>query len=430
MFWVGVGVFLLGLLVSIAWHELGHLLPAKRFGVLVQQYMVGFGPTLWSRVRGGTEYGVKAIPLGGYIRMVGMYPTDAQLPAATASRRVVGDRRGLRRWSREIAAEAREFSASEIAAGQESRTFSALPVRRRIVVMLGGPFANLVLGFVLLAIAFCGIGLPSTTTTIAAVSPCVAAGGAACTDADDPSPAAAAGIEPGDVVVAWDGTPIADWPDLQERIVTGEAAPAVVTVERAGTRLDLPISPTLVPAAEGTDPVPVVGITPVRELAPVSPGEFLGIFGDTVAQTFGLIVTLPVQLFDLVVALVTGGERDAGVIGIVGVGRIAGEATGTDNVFGVTGSVLLLLQLLGSLNLALFAFNLIPLLPLDGGHVAGALWEAVRRRVARWRGRPDPGPVDTARALPLTYVVIGAFLVMFVVLTVADLVAPITLTGG
>ncbi|WP_454300367.1 DUF4081 domain-containing protein, partial [Salana multivorans] len=126
----------------------------------------------------------------------------------------------------------------------------------------------------------------------------------------------------------------------------------------------------------------------------------------------------------------SGGERSDGVIGLVGVGRIAGEATSTDNAFGVTGSVLVLLELIAALNMALFAFNLIPLLPLDGGHLAGALWEMARRRIARWRGRPDPGPIDTARALPLTLAVSALFVLLVVVLVIADLVQPVSLTGG
>ena len=433
MFWIGVGIALLGLLVSIAWHELGHLVPAKKFGVSVTQYMVGFGPTLYSRVRRGTEYGLKAVPLGGYIRMVGMYPAESQLPMATAGRRDPLRVAGPRRWMREIAAEAREYSASEVSPRHRAHTFSALPPGKRIVVMLGGPLANLVLAFVLLAVAYCAIGAPTTSTTIAGVAECVSASGAECTDQDAPSPAEQAGIEPGDTIVAWNGTEIEEWAELQTLIREGGDAPAVVTVDRDGGRVDLTVAPVVVERpveGGGTAQVAVVGINPVLVLERMGPGELLTTFGDGLGRTFGMIVTLPAQLIDLVGSLVSGGERSDGVIGLVGVGRIAGEATSTDNAFGVTGSVLVLLELIAALNMALFAFNLIPLLPLDGGHLAGALWEMARRRIARWRGRPDPGPIDTARALPLTLAVSALFVLLVVVLVIADLVQPVSLTGG
>ncbi|WP_454300366.1 M50 family metallopeptidase [Salana multivorans] len=298
MFWIGVGIALLGLLVSIAWHELGHLVPAKKFGVTVTQYMIGFGPTLYSRVRRGTEYGLKAIPLGGYIRMVGMYPAEGQLPGGdgTAAGPGPGDRAAA--LDAEIAAEAREYSASEVSPRHRAHTFSALPPGKRIVVMLGGPLANLVLAFVLLAVAYCAIGAPTTSTTIAGVAECVSASGAECTDQDAPSPAEQAGIEPGDTIVAWNGTEIEEWAELQTLIREGGDAPAVVTVDRDGGRVDLTVAPVVVERpveGGGTAQVAVVGINPVLVLERMGPGELLTTFGDGLGRTFGMIVTLPAR---------------------------------------------------------------------------------------------------------------------------------------
>ncbi|PWD50078.1 zinc metalloprotease [Serinibacter arcticus] len=435
MFWVGVAVIVVGLLASIAWHELGHLLPAKRFGVLVTQYMIGFGPSLLSRRRGETEYGLKAIPLGGYIRMVGMFPSEAMLPAGTAARRDPARATGWRRRTRSIAAEAREFSGLEVPAGQEGRTFAALTVPRKLVIMAGGPFANLVLAFVLLAVANIGIGLPAATTSLGAVSTCLPAAGAAeCTDADAPSPALAAGLEVGDVIVSWNGVPASDWPTVQAAIRDGGSGPVDVVVDRGGAEVALEVTPSIVErevlGADGevtTAPIPVVGITPVEVLERQSLGEVGQTFVAGVGETFRIVVTLPVQLVGVVSSTFGDAEREPGVVGLIGVGRIAGEATSLDTDFGAAGSALTLLQVLSSLNLALFAFNMIPLLPLDGGHIAGALWEGLRRRIARLRGRPDPGPVDVARLLPLTYVVVIALAAMFVLLTVADIVDPLSL---
>ena len=436
MFWIGVAVLVVGLLASIAWHEVGHLVPAKKFGVLVTQYMVGFGPTLLSRRRGETEYGLKAIPLGGYIRMVGMYPGEAMLPVSGAARRDPSGQRGLRRWMRSVAADAREFSQEEVPIGAESRTFAALSVPRKLVVMFGGPFANLILAFVLLAVAYCGIGLPASTTTLGVVSPCLTSSEEGCAASDPPSPAQAAGLLPGDEIVAWAGTPVTDWASVQTLIREGGDDEAAVTVRRDGAEIELLVTPALVEreveAAAGsvtTAQIPVVGITPTSELARQSPAVLVKDFGTGVVETFKLIGTLPSQLGSVASSTFGSGEREPGVVGLVGVGRLAGEATSTPSAFGAAGNAVLLLQVLSSLNIALFAFNLIPLLPLDGGHMAGALWEGLRRRIASWRGRPDPGPTDVARLLPLTYVVVAAMLIMFVLLTIADIVDPVSLLG-
>lgn len=151
--------------------------------------------------------------------------------------------------------------------------------------------------------------------------------------------------------------------------------------------------------------------------------------GTAIVQTGQLIVNLPQKLVGVGEAAFGTAPRDInGPLSVVGVGRVAGEIASTD-VAGPQEKFVALIGVLASLNIALFAFNLIPLLPLDGGHIAGALWEAIRRGWAKLTRRPDPGPVDVSRLMPLTFVVVAFMLGMSALLIYADLVKPITLLG-
>ena len=151
---IGVLVLVLGVLLSVGLHEMGHMVPAKRFGVRVSHYMVGFGPTLWSRTRGETEYGVKAIPLGGYVRLIGMY---APLSATGAT---------PGRWGAQLAQAARDASNEEVHPGEEHRAFYHLSTPKKVVVMLAGPVMNLLIAVVLLTVVLIGFGIPTATTTV------------------------------------------------------------------------------------------------------------------------------------------------------------------------------------------------------------------------------------------------------------------------
>jgi membrane-associated protease RseP (regulator of RpoE activity) len=438
---IGVLVVVVGLAVSIGLHEVGHLVPAKRFGVKVTQYMVGFGPTVWSRRRGETEYGLKWIPLGGYIRMIGMFPPVRG-----------GDEHHLRASStgpfQSLADDARRASAEEIAPGDENRVFYRLPVRQRLVIMLGGPTMNLVLGFVFLGIVLTMIGLPSLTTRVSSVSECVqpvTAVDAECTAADPAAPAAEAGILPGDVIVAFGGTEVRDWDEVRELIRSSPGQTVPVVVERDGERIELSAAlirserevigadGELVTAPDGTpatESVGFFGVSPTQELVPQPVTEVPAFVGDAVVRTAAIIVNLPARMVDVANAAFGNAERDPnGPIGVVGVGRLSGEVASSDLLETTRERVAVMLSLLGSLNIALFVFNLIPLMPLDGGHVAGALWEGARRQLAKVRRRPDPGPVDIAKLLPVTYVVATLLIAMSGLLLYADIVRPITLGG-
>ena len=232
---IGIAVMLLGLAVSIGLHEVGHMVPAKRFGVRVSQYMVGFGPTLWSRTKGETEYGVKAFPLGGYVRMVGMLP-----PAPAGARR-------RESFFGQIVADAREASVSEIRPGEEHRAFYELSTPKKLVVMLGGPVMNLVIAVVLTFVVLVGIGAQTITTTVGAVSVCTptsttAQGEPACTADAAPSPAAAAGLRPGDDIVEWDGVAVTSWEQLSGAIAATPDRQVPVVVERDGARVPLTVT--------------------------------------------------------------------------------------------------------------------------------------------------------------------------------------------
>ncbi|QOR72085.1 site-2 protease family protein [Ruania alkalisoli] len=443
-FWWGVLIIAVGLIVSIALHEIGHLVPAKLFKVRVTQYFVGFGRTLWSTRRGGTEYGVKMLPLGGYVRMVGMFAPAREQISEDARYEARQRRTGLRGAITGIVEETRAASTDEIAAeirpGDGRLAFYQLTMPRKLVVMAGGPLMNLLIAVVLFAVVLSGFGVPTASNQLASVSSCVLPAGEnrECTDADPVAPAAQAGLRPGDRVISWAGTPIADWEDLTAAIDATGTRTVEVVIEREGTQVPLTLTPTLaerpviedgayVTDADGEQlftEQPFVGVGAGRELVPqpvtAVPGHVWQVFTGTVE----IVLTLPQRLVSIAQSTLGGAERDPGVVGIVGVGRLGGEVTSTDLLTTAERGAVLL-EILASLNMALFVFNLVPLLPLDGGHIAGALFESARRRLAQLTGRADPGPADTAKLMPLTYVVVVLLAGMSVMLAIADIVNPI-----
>ena len=418
---LGILVVLLGIALSIGIHEIGHLVPAKIFGVKVRQYMIGFGPTVWSKKKGETEYGVKAIPLGGYILMTGMYPPERKPykgPFAT--------------WI----SDARQEVRKDVLEGEEHRQFYLLSAPKKLIIMLGGPVMNLVLGILLIVTALGAIGPMQPTLEVNRVYDCVE--GEVC-EGQGVSPAKAAGLAPGDLIQTVNGVGVQNWEEAVILLNQSQGS-STLGVIRDGQDLSIEITPVFTERQVFSDsgqplkeanglPVveirPIIGIQLGSKNQPLSLGESVDYSFSVVAGTLGFILDLPNQLYQVTLSTIGLQERDpAGAVSIVGVGQIAGELTSSDGL-GIASKLGSLLLLIGSLNIALFAFNLIPLLPLDGGHVAVASYEGLKRRLSKTFRAKDPGPVDSARALPMAYAVWVLLLGMGILLILADLTNPI-----
>jgi membrane-associated protease RseP (regulator of RpoE activity) len=407
----GIVLFALGILVSVSLHEAGHLLTAKAFGMKVTRYFVGFGPTLWSFRRGETEYGLKGIPLGGFCKIVGMTPQD-----------------------------------DDVAPGDEHRAMWRYPVWKRTVVMGAGSATHFGLAIVAAYLAAIFMGLPNPAfpetneqvrqePAVVALADCVVVSTAqrACQPGDPVSPAKAAGLETGDRIVAVNGTSITTWDDMTRVVRATPPGPATVTYERAGQRRDAQVQLAGVDRTPIDDPAgqvsrvsalgvglqisepPLVTYNPIEAV-----GATGGFIGDLTVGTLQAIQRVPEKVPALWRSI-TGGERDADTpISVVGASRLGGEAA-------ANGLWELFVLLFISLNFFVGVFNLLPLLPVDGGHIAIAWFERARSWLYARLGRADPGRVDYYKLMPVTYAVIligGAFTLLTIT---ADIVNPISI---
>jgi len=391
---IGWVIFLVALLFSVMLHETGHFVMAKKFGMKATRYFVGFGPTLWATRRGETEYGIKALPFGGFVKIIGMHSLDdVEDPA------------------------------------DEPRSFRRQPAWQRIVVLCAGSFMHFVLAFLLIFGVALGIGIQNTTQ-LAAVSPCVASSVTAldngtCTASDKPSPAKLAGLRAGDEITAFNGKPVSTYDQLFTAISHASAgSKASITVRRDGQTLTLHTTLASVPGRGA-----YLGIVEdtFQSVGPLRAVTYTGsAFGQVVTGSVKAVGALPAALPKLF-SKDRGSTAAGQVSSVIG----AAEATGTAvaaNV-GWQYKVSFVLLLIASLNIFVGLFNMLPLLPLDGGHVAVVVWERIRAWFARRRGRPDPGLVDMAKLLPVSFSIFLVLMFFGIALILADIVNPVNIAG-
>ena len=376
---LGILAFVVALLFSVMVHEFGHYITARKFGMWVSEFFVGFGKRIWSVQRGETEFGVKAIPAGGYCKIEGMAPND------------------------------------EMPEGEEGRAFYKASSGKKLIVLGAGSFLHFVLGFLLLFTLFAGIGTNQVLPVISEVVP--------------NSAAQAAGIQAGDEILAINGTKVREWYKDVEAIRTSEGADLTLEIDRNGQVL------TIVTNARLTDidGTKRYGLGSINDVGLKRSGVLLSLKNsaivtkDFLTESVKSLGKLPEKIPALWGATVRGEERDAnGLVGVVGVARVSGEAVGSDKLTPMERLATFVL-IVASLNIFVGIFNLLPILPLDGGHMAVAIADEIRAFFARLRGRPRPAPIDVTVLTPITMVVFVVLATLTLLLLVADVINPVTL---
>jgi membrane-associated protease RseP (regulator of RpoE activity) len=395
---LGWAIFLFAFFFSIMLHETGHFLMAKKFGMKVTRYFVGFGPTLWSTWRGETEYGVKAIPLGGFVKIIGMHSLDdVEDPA------------------------------------DEPRAFRQHPAWQRIIVLCAGSFMHFLLAFLLVFGLVLGIGIEDETTVLGTVSSCVAhndtdLNNGVCGSPIVTSPAKEAGLKVGDRITSFDGTKVTYWSQLSDAILSAPVGSrATLTVLRHGKTLTLHTTLASVPGRPGA----YIGIAPTSTIVfqganPWRAITYSGsVFEQVLVGSAKAVADLPAALpKDFGSAKTRASSPGGQVSSVIGAGEETASAVSAQ--VGWEYKVTFVLFLVASLNIFVGAFNMLPLLPLDGGHVAAVIWERIRAWFARVRGRPDPGLVDYSKLLPASFSIFLILVVFSLVLVAADIWNPLT----
>ena len=376
---LGILAFVVALLASVMIHEFGHYLMAKRFGMKVSEFFVGFGSRLWSRQIGETEFGIKAIPAGGYCRIEGMVATDV------------------------------------MAIGEEDRAFYKASSGRKLIVLGAGSFLHFVLGYLLLFTLFAGVG---TNQVLPVIQEVIKA-----------SAALDAGIMAGDEITSINGKKITDWYSDVMVIRNSQGRQLTFGIIRDGQPLIIKATPRL-ETIEGADRfiLGIINDTGLRRTGVVTSFKNAGIVTkDFLVQSVKALAKLPSKIPALWGQTVSGQERDAnGLVGVVGVARVSGQALSSANLSPMERLATFIL-IIASLNIFVGLFNLLPILPLDGGHMALAIADEIRALIARLRGRARPAPIDVTILTPVTVVIFVILAALTLLLLVADIVNPVIL---
>ena len=395
---LGVLAFVVALLFSVMVHEAGHYLTAKKFQMRVTEFFLGFGKRIWSFQRGETEFGVKAIPAGGYCRISGM-SVNEELPEE-----------------------------------EKHRAFYLASVPKRLIVLGAGSFLHFVLGFLILVVLLAGVGVTTVTNTIGEVVPCVLNTSSGVTDTkcsatSKPSPAKIAGLQVNDQIIEINGVKYENWFDYTTKIRASANKEITLTILRNEKNLSLPI----IPAARTLDGKEIGYLGVINKLGTRKDGSFKAIANsarltkDLLNNSVTSLISLPTKIPALVRQTFGNEKRDAqGLVGVVGVARVSAQ-TASDPKLKSREKVASFLIIIASLNIFVGVFNLLPLLPLDGGHMAVAIVDGFRRLNARRRKVAAPAPIDVERLLPLTLAVFAVLAALSLLLLAADIFNPVNI---
>jgi len=391
---IGILAFAVALLVSVMIHEAGHYLTAKKFGMKVTEFFVGFGKKIWSVTKGETEFGLKAIPAGGYCKIVGMTPREELSPA------------------------------------EADRAFIKASVPQRLIVLGAGSFLHFVIGFVLLIVLFASVGITSLTNQVERVSECIPqTANEVCSAKSVPSPAKNAGIIAGDKIVKVNGLSYQEWSEVVEVIRSSAGKQLDITIDRNGSLINILVTP----ASRELDGKEIGVLGVVNQVGTITYGPLTAIAKggsftiDILQNSVTALISLPSKIPDLVNQTFGNQERDPeGLVGVVGVARVSGETAET-KALTTREKIATFILIIASLNIFVGMFNLLPLLPLDGGHMAVAIADGVRNTRAKAKGLAKPAPFDVERLTPITMVVFVVMASLSLLLLTADILNPIRL---
>jgi membrane-associated protease RseP (regulator of RpoE activity) len=374
---LGTLAFAIALLLSVMVHEFGHYMTAKRFDMKVTEFFLGFGRRLWSFKRGETEFGIKVIPAGGYCRIEGMTPRD------------------------------------EMPVGEESRAFFGATTSRKLIVLGAGSFAHFVIGFLLIFSIFFGVGVNALLSEVTQVAP--------------NSAASAAGFQIDDKITAINGKKVTNWLTDAKAISASGGKELTFTVVRDGSEMTIKAAPTYLVSEQRYMLGIVTKVGTQREPFFTSITESGRATASLTRESVKALIAIPTKVPQLIRQTFGHEKRDPnGLVGIVGAARVSADAVSSSKL-NSTQRIGTFLVLIASLNIFIGLFNLLPLLPLDGGHMAVAIADEIRAFFARLRGKPRPAGIDVNVLTPITATVFAVLAVLTAILLIADIFNPVSL---